>query len=171
MQDYVIEVRYKPFFTHGEDPDSVPEALIIALQFSFAGSKYCEIPVAHKLNYEPEHQNPEKAPFTGRLKAMKRNQPNAVQTQHKKLGTFQAHTLHKKVFSDPVSDGAAQKPYPQYSLTDNLDYHSRHRSYFFLIYSCICQNKLRAVSMSWVSHVARSFVKLPFHGKLSGSSK
>ena len=112
MQDYMIQVRDQPFFTHGENPDSVLEALIIALQFSFTGSKYGEIPVAHKLNNEPEHQNSEKNPFTSWLKEMKRNQPKAVQTQHDKLGAFQAHTIDKKVFPDPVSYGAAQKPYP-----------------------------------------------------------
>ena len=52
-----------------------------------------------------------------------------------------------------------------------LKYFLYNKSYFFLMYSCTCQNKLSAVSMSWVSHVAQSFVKLPFQGKLSGSSK
>ena len=53
MQDNVIEIRDQSCVTGGEDPDAVPEALVISLQFLFACAEDREIPVAHKLHDEP----------------------------------------------------------------------------------------------------------------------
>ena len=80
VKNNVIKIRNQSFFAHREDPDAVPETIIISLQFSFACAKDCEIPVTHELHNEPKCQNPEKNPFASGLKEVKRNQSKAVQT-------------------------------------------------------------------------------------------
>ena len=112
MQDNVIEIRDQSCVTGGEDPDAVPEALVISLQFLFTGSKDREIPVAHKLHDEPEQQDAKENPLSGRLKAVKRDDAKGVQAEHKELGALYADASHKNLFPDLVGDSASQEPDP-----------------------------------------------------------
>lgn len=123
MQDDMIQIRNKPLVAHGEQSDTVFKTFIVALKFSFTGSKEGEIPVTHELNNKPEQKNPEKNPSSCGLKAVKRNQTKAVQTQHSEFSAFYADPFYEKMFPDSVRDGTAKKPYPQCSLANNGDHH------------------------------------------------
>ena len=112
VQDSVIQIRDQPCVTGGNNPDAVPEALVISLQFLFTGSKDREIPVAHKLHDEPEQQDAKENPLSGRLKAVKRDDAKGVQAEHKELGALDSDASHKNLFPDPVGDSASQEPDP-----------------------------------------------------------
>ena len=51
MQYNVIQIRYQPRLTHREDPDSIPETVIVSLQLFPACTKNSIIPVAEKLAF------------------------------------------------------------------------------------------------------------------------
>ena len=112
MQDNVIEIRDQSCITGGNNPDAVPEALVIPLQFLFACAEDREIPVAHKLHDEPEQQDAKENPLSGRLKAVKRDDAKGVQAEHKELGALDSDASHKNLFPDPVGDSASQEPDP-----------------------------------------------------------
>ena len=112
VQDDVIEIRDESCVTGREDADAVPEAFVISLQFFFTGSKDCEIPVAHELDDEPEHQDAKENPLSGRLKAVERDDAKGVQAEHKELGALDSDASHKNLFPDPVGDSASQEPDP-----------------------------------------------------------
>ena len=73
VQDDVIEIRDQPFVAGGENPDAVPETLVIPLQFLFARAEDRKIPVAHKLYGEPEQQDAKENPLSGRREAVERD--------------------------------------------------------------------------------------------------
>ena len=112
MQDSVIEIRDQSCVTGGNNPDAVPEALVISLQFLFACAEDREIPVAHKLHDEPEQQDAKENPLSGRLEAVKSDDAKGVQAEHEELGALYADASHKNLFSDFVCDGASQEPDP-----------------------------------------------------------
>ena len=112
VQDNVIHIRNQPCVAHGKNPDTIPEAIVISLQFPFACAKDRIKPVAHKLYDEPECQNSKEDPLSGRLQTVKRSQTEAVQTQHNKFSAFQPHAFHKQTLPDFIRYGTPQKPYP-----------------------------------------------------------
>ena len=112
VQDSVIQIRDQPCVTGGNNPDAVPEALIIPLQFLFACAEDREIPVAHKLDDEPEEQDAKENPLSGWMEAVERDDAEGVQAEHEKLGALYADASHKNLFPDPVGDSASQEPDP-----------------------------------------------------------
>lgn len=112
VQDSVIEIRDQSCVTGGDNPDAVPEAFIIPLQFLFACAEDCEIPVAHKLHSEPEQQDAEEDPFSNGMEAVERDDAESVQAEHEELGAPGSDASHKNLFPDPVGDGATQEPDP-----------------------------------------------------------
>ena len=108
----MIEIRDQPCFTHRKDPDRVTKTFIISFQFSLRCAKDCEIPVAHELDDEPEHQDAKENPLSGRLKAVERDDAKGVQAEHKELGALDSNASHKNLFPDPVGDSASQEPDP-----------------------------------------------------------
>ncbi len=112
MQDSVIEIRDQSCITGGNNPDAVPEALVIPLQFLFTCAEDREIPVAHKLYGEPEQQDAKENPLSGRREAVECDDAEGVEAEHKELGTLDSDASHKNLFSDFVCDGASQEPDP-----------------------------------------------------------
>ena len=107
MQHDVVQVRNQPLFAHRKQPYSIPETVIVTCQFLFARSEQRVIPVAEKLNHEPEDQYAKQDPPTGRDKQIVCRQTEAVQTKHDKLSAFDPHPFDQKLLSDPVGRNTA----------------------------------------------------------------
>ena len=112
MQNSVIQIRDQSCITGGNNPDAVPEAVVIPLQFLFACAEDREIPVAHKLYDKPEQQDAKEDPLSNRIKAVERDDAQGVQAEHEKLGALYTDASYKNLFPDPVGDGASQEPDP-----------------------------------------------------------
>ena len=112
MQYNVIQIRYQPRLTHREDPDSIPETVIVSLQLFPARPEDGIIPVAEKLDDSPKDKYCQKDPFPCRLKKIVGEQPNTIKAEHNKFSTLDPHSLDQKDLTEPVCGYAAEKPYP-----------------------------------------------------------
>ena len=110
MQDYVIKIGHQPCLTHREDPDRIPETVIVSQQFFPACTENSIIPVTEKLDNSPQDKDCQQYPLSCRLQAIIRKQSDALQAEHEKFNAFDPHPLNQQVFPEPVGCDAAQEP-------------------------------------------------------------
>ena len=110
MQYNVIQIRYQPRLTHREDPDGIPETIVVTLQFRLTRSENRKIPEAEKLDNSPKYEDCQQYPPSCRLQETEGKQSNTIKAEHDKLSTFHPHSFNQQVFPEPVGCDAAQEP-------------------------------------------------------------
>ena len=120
MQHYMIQIRHKSRFTHGENADGILETIIIAPELSFRGPEDRIVPMAEELDNKPQDEYPEKDP-DAEAYHMKGSDPGTVQAEHNEFRAFYAFSIDQSQFSKSICDHRTQEPDPQQRLNKKND--------------------------------------------------